>query len=69
VAVFGLVAGLALAIPSVRALDALLFETSSYEPLTWALVVAIVGATTTVAAWLPARRAARVDPREVLSAE
>jgi ABC-type antimicrobial peptide transport system permease subunit len=53
----------------VRGLDALLFETSSYEPLTWALVVAVVGATTTLAAWLPARRAARVDPREILSAE
>lgn len=65
----GLAVGLAVAWYAARWLDALLFETSPRDPLTWILVVLVVTLTTAVAAWIPARWASRVDPREVLSAE
>lgn len=65
----GLVVGLLIAWPAARWLEALLFETSTTDPYTWLGVVATVVGTTVVAAWIPARRASRVDPREVLSAE
>ncbi len=65
----GLAAGLILAVPATRWLDSLLFETPTWDPLTWLGVIGVVVLTSAVAAWIPARRASRVDPREVLSAE
>jgi ABC-type antimicrobial peptide transport system permease subunit len=35
--------------------------------MTYLLVVVVLGATGAVAAWIPARRAARVDPKLALS--
>jgi ABC-type antimicrobial peptide transport system permease subunit len=52
-----------------RALASLLFRTSPTDPLTWVVVLGMLIGTTLVAAWIPARRATRVDPREVLRAE
>jgi predicted permease len=68
-AAVGLAVGMALAFPAARWLEALLFETSVADPLTWVGVAVTVIATTAVASWIPARRASDVDPREVLSAE
>lgn len=65
----GLVVGTALSLLVGRALQSLLLELSPYDP--W--VLGGVGSTlllvVTVAAWIPARRAARVDPAESLRRE
>jgi ABC-type antimicrobial peptide transport system permease subunit len=52
-----------------RALAGLLFRTQPTDPVTWATVLAVLVGGAVVAAWLPARRATRVDPREVLGSE
>ncbi|MEK9502006.1 ABC transporter permease [Gaopeijia maritima] len=65
----GMTIGMALAGYASRWLDTLLFEVSPRDPLTWIAVIATVGVTTAVATWIPARWAAAVDPRQVLSAE
>jgi predicted permease len=69
VIVIGLCAGMGLAWASSRILEAQLFNVTATDPrvLAWvALGVVAIGA---VAAWVPARRAARVDPVVALRAE
>jgi ABC-type antimicrobial peptide transport system permease subunit len=39
------------------------------DPLTWSLVLALIGVTTAVAAWGPAHAAARLDPLALLREE
>lgn len=65
----GLVVGLAVAWIAARGLGALLYGISPRDPVTWVGVTVLVAATSLVATYLPARRATRVDPREVLNAE
>jgi ABC-type lipoprotein release transport system permease subunit len=48
---------------------AFLFETSAHDRLTFALAAAALAAMSLAAAWLPARRAARVDPVSAMRAE
>ena len=65
----GAVAGLALAFAATRVLRGLLFQIEPLDPASLAAAaVALVGASV-VATWLPARRATRVDPIEVLRAQ
>jgi ABC-type antimicrobial peptide transport system permease subunit len=52
-----------------RFLDGLLFETSARDGLTLALAVPVMLAVAGVACWVPARRAVRVDPVEILKAD
>jgi ABC-type antimicrobial peptide transport system permease subunit len=40
----------------------LLYDVKALDPATIISVVAVLGAVAAVASWLPARRAARVDP-------
>ena len=47
----------------------LLFDLSPTDPLTFAAVATILGVVAFLASWLPARRAARVDPMVALRAE
>lgn len=47
----------------------LLFETSPHDPTTFALVAAVLTAVSFLAAYVPARRATRVDPIVALRAE
>ena len=49
-----------------RAMSTLLFGVSAYDPLTYAAVAIALGGTAVLASYLPARRAARVDPAEAL---
>jgi predicted permease len=65
----GLAAGLAGALAAARVLRALLFEVSATDPATYAAVAALLGAVAALAAYLPARRAARVDPLVALRAD
>lgn len=58
----GTVSGVAMAIGLTRWLSALLYGVSPVDPLTFAAVTFAVAATALVASYLPARRAARVDP-------
>ncbi|MGE5813260.1 MAG: ABC transporter permease [Acidobacteriota bacterium] len=65
----GLLAGAAIAAALARAVSSLLFGVRPWDPLTLASAVALLAAATLVAAYLPARRAARVDPVTVLAAD
>jgi putative ABC transport system permease protein len=58
----GLAVGALGAISATRLLRATLFETNVYDPLTFAIVPLVLAAVALAAAYLPARRAAAVDP-------
>ncbi|HSL82575.1 MAG TPA: FtsX-like permease family protein, partial [Thermoanaerobaculia bacterium] len=65
----GLALGLAGALALARSLESLLYATPALDPTTFAAVAAALAAVALAAAYLPARRAARVDPTEALTAE
>jgi predicted permease len=62
----GLLLGLPLSLGGLRLLQSQLFELSASDPLTLSASVFIIAAVTVLAAWLPARRATRVDPMVAL---
>jgi putative ABC transport system permease protein len=65
----GLALGAVAAIFAGRVLEALLFETSVYDPVTFAAVPLLLSAVAMFASYLPARRAANVDPMIALRAD
>jgi ABC-type antimicrobial peptide transport system permease subunit len=67
--ILGLTIGLAIAWAATRAMQNLLFGVSAADPSTFAAVVALLGAIALLASYLPARRAARMDPIAVLRAD
>jgi putative ABC transport system permease protein len=64
-----LVVGLAGAFAATRLLNSLLFGVGASDPVTFVAIVLLVSAVAFIAAWLPARRATRVDPIIALRAE
>jgi putative ABC transport system permease protein len=62
VALVGIVLGLLGAFALTRLLQTLLFEVGPADPLTFVGVAIVLSAATLVACYVPARRAARVDP-------
>ena len=58
----GLLVGIAAAFAGTRVLEGILFGTSPTDPIVFALVVVGLAGVATLASYLPARRAARVDP-------
>jgi putative ABC transport system permease protein len=62
----GLVVGLALAVAVGRSLSAFLFGVPAIDPLTYGAVALLLASAAAAAAWLPAWRAARVDPAVAL---
>jgi predicted permease len=65
----GIVAGMSVALAATRAMRTLLFQVAPADPVTFIVVPALVLLTAVVASWLPALRAGRADPCEVLRAD
>jgi ABC-type antimicrobial peptide transport system permease subunit len=65
----GVVVGLPLAYIVVQPLGKLLYGASPQDVFVYAGVALLVGTVTLVACWLPARRAAKVDPMVALRCE
>jgi predicted permease len=65
----GVAIGLGGAAGSTRLMRSLLFGISPLDPITFATVPVVLGAAAVLASYLPARRAAVVDPIETLRAE
>ena len=62
----GMAAGLPAALAASRLLGKLLYGVQPADPATFAVMSLVIGAVTWVSAWVPARRATRVDPAVVL---
>jgi predicted permease len=68
-ALVGLALGIAIAIPSMRLLTALLYQVSPGDPVVFVTLGLVLLAVAGLAGYLPARRAARVDPLLTLRAD
>ena len=69
VAGMGIVVGLALAYPATRLLTELLYQVRPGDPLILSMLTVVLLAVALVAGYLPARRAARIDPLVTLRAD
>ena len=69
VAGFGMVAGLAGAFGLSRLMQSLLFEVNTTDPMVFGAVAGVLAVVATVAGYLPARRATRIDPMVALRRE
>ena len=67
--VVGLVVGLAASIAAARLMREMLFGTQAWDAFTLATVVVVLGTSALMASYLPARRAASVNPLEALRSE
>ena len=65
----GLAIGLLLAMVSARLLDSLLYEVSAVDPRTYVVVATLLAIVCLAAAYVPARRATRVDPLTSIRSE
>ena len=65
----GLVIGAGAALAATRAMAGLLFGVGAADPPTYAALALVLAAVALLACWLPARRAARVDPMVALRSE
>jgi predicted permease len=65
----GLALGLGAAWAATQAMKKMLFGVSASDPATYAIVVALLGLVALAASWIPAARAARIDPIVVLREE
>jgi len=68
-ALVGLAIGVALSLALGRTLASLLYETAGTDSITFAGVVAVLGAVAIAASYFPARRASRIPPVEALRAQ
>jgi putative ABC transport system permease protein len=68
-ALVGIAIGLAGALASSRVLRSLLFDVNAIDPLIFSLAAGVLGAMTILASYLPARRAASVEPMKALRTE
>jgi putative ABC transport system permease protein len=69
VVAISIVIGLAGAVAATRLLNSLLFGVRAWDPLTFSAIVILISLVAFLAAWLPARRASRVDPIIALRTE
>ena len=65
----GLLLGLLVSLAVTRSIGGLLFEVDAHDPVTFAAIAAVLGGVALLACYLPARRAAKVDPLIALRTE
>jgi predicted permease len=65
----GVVAGLLVFVGTRHVLSAMLFEITPGDPMPLAAAVVVLGIVASLASWIPARRAARIDPATSLRME
>ncbi len=65
----GLLAGIAFTLALSSAIGKLLYQVNSTDPLTFLAVTLLLGGVAVLACWIPAQRAARIDPMEALRYE
>jgi ABC-type antimicrobial peptide transport system permease subunit len=65
----GLAVGIPLALFAARPLKSMLYQLSPFDPVSFALAVAAMIAVSGCASWLPARRAASIEPMQALRSE
>jgi putative ABC transport system permease protein len=65
----GLAIGLLSAVALSRALRSLLYGVSNTDPMTYVVVAVLLGAVAIAATWIPASRAAHVDPTVAMRVE
>ncbi len=68
-ALLGIAVGLVASWAVTRVMQSMLFNTSAQDPTTFVTVPLLLAAIALMASWLPARRAARLDPVEALREE
>jgi ABC-type lipoprotein release transport system permease subunit len=68
-ALVGVILGLAGALALTRVLKNLLFEVSTTDPATFALIALLLVGIALIASYIPARRATKVDPLQALRHE
>jgi putative ABC transport system permease protein len=65
-AVIGLIIGLAVMLPATDVLSSMLYGVSTYDPLTIAVVAAVLSGVAGLACFVPARRITKADPMDAL---
>jgi putative ABC transport system permease protein len=65
----GLAIGVVIALAATQILRALLVGVTPFDPLTYGVTIVFFGVVALLACWLPARRAARVEPMRALRGE
>jgi len=65
----GLAIGVPIALSSTRILNSQLYELSPLDPMAIFIAIAVLSVMTIATAWLPARRATKIDPMQALRTE
>jgi predicted permease len=68
-ATLGIALGLSVAVVATRVLSNMLVGIHADDPITYSIVALLLAVTALAASWIPARRAARVDPMVAIRAE
>jgi len=65
-ALFGIGAGIAIALAATRVLRSLLFDVTATEPLVFAGAAGVLAVVAIAASWIPARAATKLDPAQAV---
>lgn len=67
--VLGMVGGVALSLAGARIIESQLYGVEAADPLSLGAAAAVLGVASLLATWIPARRAARIDPLRAIASE